>query len=151
MLRHPPLTDASHPMRIDSSSPLRPAAPRRDGKTGSGSGADFASAVSGEQPAAATAGARPVVSVEGLFQLQELPDALAERRRAVQRGSLLLDRLDDVRLALLGGGLSPGRIAELQRVLESERGRVDDPRLLAVLDEIDLRAKVELAKLSTPA
>ena len=151
MLRHLPLTDASHPMRIDSSSPLRPATPKRDGKTGSGSGSEFASAVSGEQPATAPASARPVVSVEGLFQLQELPDALAERRRAVQRGSLLLDRLDDIRLALLGGGLSPARVAELQRVAQSERGRVEDPRLLAVLDEIDLRAQVELAKLSAMA
>ncbi|HTS92962.1 MAG TPA: flagellar assembly protein FliX [Stellaceae bacterium] len=138
-------------MRIDSTSPLRPASPKRDGKTGSGSASDFASAVSSEHPASAPAAARPVVSVEGLFQLQELPDALAERRRAVQRGSTLLDRLDDIRLALLGGGLSRGRISELQRVAESERGRVDDPRLLAVLDEIDLRAQVELAKLSQVA
>jgi len=138
-------------MRIDSSSPLRPATPRRDGKAGAGNGSEFASAVSGEQPAAAPAAARPAVAVEGLFQIQELPDALAERRRAVQRGSLLLDRLEDIRLALLGGGLSPARIADLQRIAQSERGRVDDPRLLAVLDEIDLRAQVELAKLSALA
>jgi len=83
-----------------------------------------------------------------LFQIQEMPDALAQRRRAVQRGSTLLDRLDDLRLALLSGSLSPGQIAELQRAVASERGLVDDPRLLAVLDEIDLRAKVELAKLT---
>ena len=151
MLRHLRLTDVSLPMRIDSSSPLRPASPKRDGKTGSGSGSDFASAVSGEHPASAPAAARPVVTVEGLFQLQELPDALAERRRAVQRGSVLLDRLDDIRIALLGGGLSPARVAELQRVAQSERGRIDDPRLLAVLDEIDLRAQVELAKLTVAA
>jgi hypothetical protein len=81
-----------------------------------------------------------------LFQLQEVPDAVAQRRRAVQRGSTLLDRLDDLRLALLGGSLTPGQIGELQRAVTSERALVDDPRLLAVLDEIDLRAKVELAK-----
>ena len=151
MLRDLLSTGATPAMRIDSTSPLRPAAPRRDGKTGSANGSDFASAVSGDQTAAAPAATHPVVSVEGLFQLQELPDALAERRRAVQRGSLLLDRLDDLRLALLGGGLSPGGIAQLQRVAASERGRVDDPRLIALLDEIDLRAQVELAKLSTKA
>jgi hypothetical protein len=61
----------------------------------------------------------------------------------------LLDRLDDLRLALLAGGLSPGQISELQRVVMSERALVDDPRLLAVLDQIDLRARVELAKLTT--
>jgi hypothetical protein len=151
MLHHLLSTGAAPTMRIDSTSPLRPAAPRRDGKAASTNGSDFSSAVSGDQPAAAPAAARPAVSVEGLFQLQELPDALAERRRAVQRGSLLLDRLDDLRLALLGGALSAGGIAELQRVAAGERGRVDDPRLIAVLDEIDLRAQVELAKLSAKA
>ncbi len=42
------------------------------------------------------------------------------------------------------------QIAELQRVVASARGTLDDPRLIEVLDEIDLRARVELAKL-TPA
>jgi hypothetical protein len=51
-------------------------------------------------------------------------------------------------LALLAGSLSPGQISELQRVVSTERGLVTDPRLLAVLDEIDLRARVELAKLT---
>ena len=40
------------------------------------------------------------------------------------------------------------RFSELQRAVSTERGLVTDPRLLAVLDEIDLRARVELAKLT---
>lgn len=135
-------------MRIDPNRPILPASPRRDGKSGSGSGVGFGAAVSGEQPVSGPTASRPLPSVDGLFQLQEVPDALAQRRRAVQRGSTLLDRLDDLRMALLSGSLSPGQIAELQRAVASERGLVDDPRLLAVLDEIDLRAKVELAKLT---
>jgi hypothetical protein len=135
-------------MRIDPNRPIVPASPRRDGKSGSGTGVGFGAAISGEQPVSGAAGSRPMASVDGLFQIQELPDALAQRRRAVQRGSTLLDRLDDLRLALLSGSLSPGQIAELQRAVASERGLVDDPRLLTVLDEIDLRAKVELAKLT---
>ena len=138
-------------MRIDPNRPIHPASPRRDGKSGSASGTGFSSAVSGEQPAAGTTASRPLQPVDGLFQLQEVPDALAQRRRAMQRGSTLLDRLDDLRLALLSGGLSPGQISELQRVVTSERALVDDPRLLAVLDEIDLRARVELAKLQAPS
>jgi hypothetical protein len=138
-------------MRIDPNRPILPASPRRDGKSGSGTGAGFSAAVSGEQPVAGAGASRPMMPVDGLFQIQELPDALAQRRRAVQRGSTLLDRLDDLRLALLTGALSPGQIAELQRMVSSERGLVDDPRLIAVLDEIDLRARVELAKLTTPS
>jgi hypothetical protein len=135
-------------MRIDPNRPILPASPRRDGKSGPASGAGFRSAVSGEYPVAGTTASRPLLPVDGLFQLQEVPDALAQRRRAVQRGSTLLDRLDDLRLALLAGSLSPGQISELQRVVTSERAQVNDPRLLAVLDEIDLRARVELAKLT---
>ena len=135
-------------MRIDPNRPILPSSPRRDGKSGSASGSGFSSAVSGESPVSGPGAARPLLPVDGLFQLQEVPDGLAQRRRAVQRGSTLLDRLDDLRLALLGGGLSPGQVSELQRVVTSERALVQDPRLLAVLDEIDLRAQVELAKLT---
>ena len=134
-------------MRIDPNRPILPAAPRRDGKSGS-AGTGFSAAVSGEQPVSGAAASRPLLPVDGLFQIQEVPDALAQRRRAVQRGSTLLDRLDDLRLALLAGSLSSGQISELQRAVSTERGLVTDPRLLAVLDEIDLRARVELAKLT---
>jgi len=135
-------------MRIDPNRPILPASPRRDGKSGSASGTGFSSAVSGEHPVSGATASRPLLPVDGLFQLQEVPDALAQRRRAVQRGGTLLDRLDDLRLALLAGSLSPGQLSELQRAISSERGLVDDPRLLSVLDEIDLRARVELAKLT---
>jgi class II flagellar assembly regulator FliX len=136
-------------MRIDPNRPILPASPRRDGKSGSGTSVGFSAAVAGEQPVSGAAAPRPVVSVDGLFQIQEMPDALAQRRRAVQRGSTLLDRLDDLRVALLSGSLTQGQLAELQRVVNSERGLVDDPHLVTVLDEIELRAKVELAKLTT--
>jgi hypothetical protein len=136
-------------MRIESNPPIRPAASRRDGKSGSGS--SFSVSVSGDQPASAPAAARPMNSIEGLFALQELPDALAERRRGVQRGTTLLDRLEDLRLALLTGELTPGQISELQRVVSSERGQFADPQLSELLDQIDLRARVELAKLSMAA
>lgn len=137
-------------MRIELKPPTAPASRRRDVKSGSGSGPEFSVGVSEDQPASAPAAARPLSSVDGLFQLQELPDALTERRRAVQRAGSLLDRLDELRLALLSGSLPMSQIAELQRVVTSARGTLDDPRLIEVLDEIDLRARVELAKL-TPA
>jgi hypothetical protein len=137
-------------MRIESKPPTVPTSRRRDAASGSGSGPDFSVGVSEDQAASAPAAARPMSSVDGLFLLQELPDALAERRRAVKRAGSLLDRLDELRLALLTGNLPMSQIAELQRVVASTRGTLDDPRLLEVLDEIELRARVELAKL-TPA
>lgn len=135
-------------MRIESKPPTVPASRRRDVKSGSGSGPEFTVGIEEDQAASAPAAARPMSSVDGLFQLQELPDALAERRRAVKRAGSLLDRLDDLRLALLSGSLPMSQIAELQRVVTSARGSIDDPHMIEVLDEIDLRARVELAKLA---
>ncbi|HTZ79850.1 MAG TPA: flagellar assembly protein FliX [Stellaceae bacterium] len=137
-------------MRIESKPPTVPASRRRDVKSGSDSGVEFSAGIGEEQPASAPAAARPMSPVDGLFALQEMPDALAERRRAVKRAGTLLDKLDELRLALLSGRLPMSQIAELQRVVSSARGSLDDPRLIEVLDEIDLRAQVELAKL-TPA
>ena len=63
----------------------------------------------------------------------------------------MLDRLDDIRLGLLTGTVSKERLTELSRMARVRRGETDDPRLVEVLDEIELRAEVELAKLSFEA
>jgi hypothetical protein len=44
------------------------------------------------------------------------------------------------------GTLSRAQLVELGRLVRLRRGAVDDPGLLSVLDDIDLRAQVELAK-----
>jgi hypothetical protein len=43
--------------------------------------------------------------------------------------------------------VSAEEIALLSRLVKEGRDRADDPRLDSLLDEIDLRAAVELAKL----
>lgn len=134
-------------MRIEWNQPVRQTTSRRDGKTDSASGAKFAAALAGEQPAAAPAGAAPLSQVDALLTAQEVPDPLTGRRRAMQRGNSLLDRLEDLRLGLLAGVLPRERLAELAELARSARETVADPGLSAVLDEIDLRVAVELAKL----
>lgn len=136
-------------MRIDGNLPIRPAAARRDSRSGSSFATDFTAPTSGEAPVASTGAARTLSPVDGLFALQEVADdAGSRRRRAVQRGSAILDRLDDLRLGLLSGRMSASQISDLTRLVAIERAQIDDPRLQAVLDEIDLRAQVELAKLA---
>ncbi len=51
-------------------------------------------------------------------------------------------------MGLLRGDLSPIDLQALVRQLGERRRETGDPRLLAIVDEIELRAKVELAKLS---
>ena len=54
-----------------------------------------------------------------------------------------------MRDGLLAGTLSRDSIIRLAQLVRSQRPEVDDQRLKDVLDEIELRAEVELAKLDS--
>lgn len=84
--------------------------------------------------------------VEALLAMQELGGPLERRRRAVARGGRLLDELDAVRIALLDGGGSAPALDRLQRAAREAREQAGEPDLDDVLDAIDLRTAVELAK-----
>ena len=51
-------------------------------------------------------------------------------------------------MGLLTGGLSRDRLAKLAQMLRQPRDQALDPEVAEVLAEIELRAEVELAKLS---
>jgi len=103
----------------------------------------------GSGPAAPRASmpAHGVGSVDALLALQTVPSATDRKKRAIKRGNQLLDLLGDVRVELLEGGLTGVSIDKLKRIAQGAREEVDDPGLADVLDQIDLRAQVELAKL----
>ncbi|MBA5779307.1 flagellar assembly protein FliX [Stappia sp. F7233] len=116
---------------------------RRPGEPASG----FAPASTPETPASAsTAAAASFGGIDALLALQEVEDPLAERKRAARHGRDLLDTLDQLKADLLAGRVAPDRLERLAAQL-SRRKPGDDPYLEAILDEIDLRARVELAKL----
>jgi len=91
------------------------------------------------------------MGVDALLALQAVGGPLEGRRRAVRRASQILDILDEVKLALLDGDLSLAQLDRLRRTVNEERGLTGDPKLEGVLDEIELRAAVEIAKLETAA
>jgi hypothetical protein len=88
-----------------------------------------------------------VMGVDALLALQDVGGPLERKRRAVRRAGRILDVLDEVKLALLDGDLSLGQLERLRRAIRDERGLTDDPKLEEVLDAIELRAAVEIAKL----
>ncbi len=88
-----------------------------------------------------------VSSLEALIALQEVDGPLERRKRAVGRAGRLLDALDGLKLELLAGSLSPHSMEALTRAVREQRSLTDDPRLESLLDEIETRASVELAKL----
>jgi hypothetical protein len=92
-----------------------------------------------------------VVGVDALLALQDVGGPLERKRRAVGRASRILDVLDELKLALLDGGLNMSQLDRLRRAVRDERARTDDPKLEGLLDEIELRAAVEIAKLEQAA
>jgi len=87
-----------------------------------------------------------VAGLSSLVALQGVETATERRRRAIRRGGGLLDRLDEVKLAMLGGETGEGALERLSRTLREAREDDLDPGLTSILDQIDLRAAVELAK-----
>ena len=122
---------------------------KRSGTKGSsGSGSTFAPA-SGEEAERAnvSGGVGSTYGVDALLSLQEVEDPLTGKRRgASQRGHDLLDALEEMKADLLAGIIPEGRLDRILQLVQT-RFPSGDPRLEAVIDEIDLRARVELAKL----
>jgi hypothetical protein len=124
------------------------AAPRGGGSTSaSGFSLDGAGGASEAAPAARAGGVASVGGLDALIALQEVGGPLERRRRAVRRAGAILDVLDEVKLSLLDGGVPPAALDRLVRAVRLERGEADEPRLRDLLDEIETRAAVELAKL----
>jgi len=104
-------------------------------------------AVSEPQGLISASGVSAVNSLEVLMALQEVGGPLERRRRATNRAGVILGALEGLKLDLLEGKLTPGAMQALTRAVREQRSLTDDPALEGLLDEIETRAAVELAKL----
>ena len=125
---------------------------RTEGTT-SGSFTDVLKETSAPEGAATVHESQGVQGVESILGLQEVGDATsgASRGKAMAYGSDLLDRLDQLRLAILRGAVSKEGLQELAQRLRQRRQSIEDPHLEEVLQEIELRCEVEVAKLTRRA
>ena len=87
----------------------------------------------------------PAAGIEALLALQAIEDPILAKKKAIRRGRSLLDTLDDIKADLLVGRVSEGRLNVLMSVIGQARER-SEPGLDSLLDDIELRARVELAK-----
>jgi len=113
-----------------------------------GFGAALEEAGEAAAPAAAaraeTLGA--ISSLDLLLALQETLTPTERRRRAVRRAGKILDALDALKLSLLGGEATDLELQSLQTAVKEARAETDDPELEGLLEQIETRAAVELAK-----
>lgn len=97
------------------------------------------------QRSAANAAPAAMSGIDALLALQAVDDPLLARRKAVRRGSSLLDALAAAQADLLVGKVGEGRLNQLMALVTQARDRVE-PQLDALIDDIELRVRVELAK-----
>ncbi|WP_305983983.1 flagellar assembly protein FliX [Roseibium sp. MMSF_3544] len=95
---------------------------------------------------AQTAGGTAIQGMDALLALQEVDERAARRSRAARHGHSLLDSLETVRADLLAGVISEDRLEALASQVANRQSSGDE-QIDSVLDEIELRVKVELAKL----
>lgn len=87
----------------------------------------------------------PLTSLDAMLALQAVEDPLLRRRKLVRRGSALLATLEAMQADLLTGRIGEGRLNQLLALIGQAREH-GEPGLDALIDDIELRARVELAK-----
>lgn len=99
--------------------------------------------------AAQTAATKQIASLDILLAVQSVEDPTerSARKRMAARANDILSSLDQIRTGMLTGTLTVGHMIDIADVVASHRDRIHDPALTSVLDEVDLRAQVEIAKL----
>lgn len=123
---------------------------RRAARPAAGSGASFVKhldAPAETEAVLATGGVGNLGAISQIVGLQEVDDALARRKRSRRNAADILDKLDAIRNALLVGSIGKDQLLQLARMVNARRADDGDPRLTEILDDIELRARVELAKL----
>lgn len=92
-----------------------------------------------------------VNALDALLMLQGMDSSTSDEaaKKGKKRAADLLDHLDKIRIGLLTGELPKSTLQQLSHTISTHREAVLDPKLAEILDEIDLRAQVELAKLTS--
>lgn len=138
---------------------MRISSTNQPGKIGNGGKARAPSGASGVFKApqtSQTAGAQKssstaaIAGVDALLALQSVNPDGGRRAKAVKRGHSLLDVLEDLRLDLLAGNISELKLRKLLHLVREGSLATENPLLDEVIGEIELRARVELAKRGLP-
>jgi hypothetical protein len=108
---------------------------------------NFDSLLVSEQKIDPVASTNRISSVDAVVAMQEITADNKDETRAKNRASLILDKLEDIRMGLLLGQIPKSNLEELSKILKVARENSVDSNLLEIIDDVELRAKIELAKL----
>ncbi len=135
-------------MKINSATGMGYSAPSGGARR---AGGDFSlgKSESGQKSAASAqaSAAFGALGVDAILALQGEEDVLTgRRRRQVKRSHDILDALDDLKVSVLSGEIDDAALIRLQALIALQREDIEDDRLKGLLDEIETRAYVEMAK-----
>ena len=135
----------SQTLRVENTARSGPVSSR--GSTGRASQSDgfFVDDGGTTQRAAAAPPVAASAGIEALLALQAVEDPMFAKRKALRRGNALLDALESIKADMLVGRVSEGRLNQVMALIGQARER-NLPGLDDLLDDIELRARVELAK-----
>ena len=118
----------------------------RGKKPSQGSSSAFTPILSSEEKPQNISSLSATQSVATIWAVQEVDSALEKRKKAVRKGTTILETLTALQKSLgMGGEISP-HLKEVQYLLLEKLDAQGDPNLQDVLDAIYLRASVEAAK-----
>lgn len=86
-------------------------------------------------------------ALDNLLALQEISEEDIQRRKLAQQGKSMLESLEQLHRQLLIGTLPAHVLLDLRRQVALQKQMVNDPKLTAIIEDIEIRAAVELAKL----
>lgn len=134
-------------MRITNTPPTRPTERSKKAGSSSSSGVDFKGFLSGTDEASGAHETQAAQGINSFLFLQEVSDEEVHRQKALQHGKTALQALEQLHRDLLLGQIPEATLRKLEQTVSQRRETFPDPRLSAILDEIELRVAVELAKL----
>ena len=117
--------------------------------TGGASFSSYLQETMSKEDKASLPAASGVSSSDALLAIQMAGDDEEQeiRKKLLKRGKNLIENLEEIRDGLLLGSISRESLINISRMVKERRYESADPRLKEIMDEIELRVEVELAKL----
>lgn len=143
-------------MRISNNSSSKPTEKTKKASKSSASKGVFSSNLSSMMEAehtnesAAVDSTNAINDISSILAAQDVSGNLEgeSRKRNIKRGENLLDNLNEIRIGLLTGSIPKERLIIIAQQLRNKRDKGCDDALSSILDDIELRVEIEIAKLS---
>jgi hypothetical protein len=118
-------------------------------KSGASGFEEYIEGASSAKESAPASAPQSIARVDALLAVQavEDPTERAARKRMTARADNVLQELDQLHMSLLNNTMSMDHMLKLADTVAAHKERVHDSKLSALLEEIDLRAQIELAKM----